>query len=553
MRTYQILIIDDDAADQRLYRKLLGQAGSASFQFHEALDGQAGLEALRTGTFDCVLMDFNLPGIDGLEFLSAAAVDGELPSAVVLITRQGNDVIAVEAMKRGVQDYLVKDRVNASSLLRAVTQAVSQVELRRKLAGSLRDLMAANQALEQEAAIRRAAEVELRAAKNAAEEANEAKTRFVAMMTHELRTPLNGILGYAQLLRLQSTLTVRQDTQVRSILQAGRHLLSMIDRVLDFASIETGRMVLQPEPISTRELAEACIAVVSPMASERALSLRAINAHDVPQRIVADPGRLRQVVLNLLDNAIKFTSEGGVELRMLAGRQSGGLRIEVADTGRGIGEANRERLFQDFERLGVSTAVAGTGLGLAISARFVRLMGGTIEHRPNPAGGSIFTVEMPAPALASPPTSQPEETPASPPSAQRVLLVDDIKINLDIFCGFLEAAGCTVVMAESGQEAIRLAAEQQFDLILMDVRMAEMDGVEAARRIRMLPGSHGQTPILALTAYTSLEEIGRCLDAGMNGYIPKPVDYQTLIRAIDDAIASSPVRRSAALAAASSG
>ena len=544
MRTYQILIIDDDAADQRLYRKLLGQAENASFQFHEAVDGQAGLEALRTGTFDCVLLDFNLPGIDGLDFLSAVAVDSELPSAVVLITEQGNDVIAVEAMKRGVQDYLVKDRVNASSLLRAVTRAVSQVELRRKLADSLRDLTAANQALEQEAAIRRAAEVNLRTAKNAAEEANEAKTRFVAMMTHELRTPLNGILGYAQLLRIQSTLSVRQDTQVRSILQAGRHLLSMIDRVLDFASIETGRIVLQPEPISTRELAEACIAVVSPMASERTLSLRVINAHDVPQRIFADPGRLRQVVLNLLDNAIKFTSEGGVELRMLAGKQSGGLRIEVADTGRGIDESNRERLFQDFERLGVTTTVAGAGLGLAISARFVRLMGGTIDHRPNLGGGSIFIVEMPAPALP-PSTSVPAEAPTPPASAQRVLLVDDIKINLDIFCGFLEAAGCTVIMAESGQEAIRLAAEQQFDLILMDVRMAEMDGVEAARRIRMLPGSHGQTPILALTAYTSLEQIGRCLDAGMNGYIPKPVDYQTLIRAMDDAIASSPLRRGA--------
>ena len=263
-------------------------------------------------------------------------------------------------------------------------------------------------------------------------------------------------------------------------------------------------------------------------------------------------GRLRQVVLNLLDNAIKFTSEGGVELRMLAGRQLGGLRIEVADTGRGIDETNRERLFQDFERLGVSSAVAGTGLGLAITARFVRLMGGTIEHRPNPGGGSIFTVEMPAPALPSS-MSLLTETPVSPPSAQRVLLVDDIKINLDIFCGFLEAAGCTVVMAESGQEAIRLAAEQQFDLILMDIRMAEMDGVEAARRIRALPGSHGQTPILALTAYTSLEQIGRCLDAGMNGYVPKPVDYQTLIRAIDDAIASSLLHRGTDAAAASHG
>ncbi len=401
MRIYRVLIIDDDAVDRRLYYKLLGDLGPDACQVQHAVDAAAGLAALRAEEFDCVLLDLNLPSMDGFEFLSTAAVDGELPCAVVVITGQGNEATAVEAMKRGVQDYLVKDRVNPANLWRAVTQAISQVELRRRLAGSLRDLTTANLALEQEATIREAAEAELRAAKEAAEHANQAKTRFVAMVTHELRTPLNGILGYAQLLRMESGLSPRQDMQVGAMMQAGRHLLEMIEGVLDFASIETGRMELHPEQISVHELAEACIVLISPMATESALSLRTIHAHDAPRRFVADPARLRQVILNLLGNAVKYTDSGSVELRVLAGAAPGSLRIEVADTGRGIDEACRHRLFKDFERLDAATSVEGAGLGLAIAERIVKLMGGAINHTPNPNAGSVFWFELPASELVS--------------------------------------------------------------------------------------------------------------------------------------------------------
>ncbi|MGD0102849.1 MAG: response regulator [Rhodopila sp.] len=539
MRGYRFLIVDDDAVDRRLYSKLLSQLGPQPCHIEEAADGASALELLRTAAFDCVLLDFMLPGMTGLEFLTLATVDGEPPCAVVLVTGQGNEAIAVEAMKRGAQDYLVKDQVNASSLWRAITQAITQVELRQRLAASLRDLTAANEGLGQEVAIRKAAEVEMGIARDAADEASQAKTRFVAMVSHELRTPLHGILGYAQILRIEGGLSARQDERLGAMMQAGRHLLDMIERVLDFASIEAGRIHLHPAPVSVRELTEACITAITSKANERGLSLRVVNAHDAPLHIVADPPRLRHVILNLLGNAVKYTDAGGVELRVLAGATRGALRVEVADTGRGIEEASRDRLFQVFERLDAASSVEGTGLGLAIAGRIIGLMGGTIHYDPAPTGGSVFWFELPVAdpgsrALAAPVAS------ASPQSGQRVLVVDDIKINLDIISSFLNAAGRVVILADSGAESVRLATEQRFDLILMDVRMPEMDGLEATRRIRLLPGAHGEVPILALTAYTSLEQIAQCLDAGMDGHVPKPVDQETLIRAIDDAISRGP-------------
>ena len=465
--------------------------------------------------------------------------DGVLPCGVVLITGKSNEAIAVEAMKRGVQDYMVKDHVSASSLWRAMTGAVTQTELRERLARSLRDVTAANIALEQEVDFRKATEAELLTAKEAAEQANLAKTRFVAMVTHELRTPLNGILGYAQLLRIEGDLSARQDKHVGAMLQAGQHLLEMIEHVLDFASIESGRMELHPAHVLVHEMTERCIALIGPIAAENALSLRVVCFHDAPRHIVADPARLRQVVLNLLGNAVKYTATGSVELRVLPGAMHRGLRIEVADSGPGIDEAVRHRLFQDFERLDTDTSVEGAGLGLAIAARIVALMGGTIGQTRNPGGGSVFWLELPTTVMALP--SQCGEAPsAAPLSSTRVLLVDDIAMNRDIIGAFLRAEGHVVLLAESGQDAVRLALEETLDVILMDVRMPGIDGLEATRRIRSQPGLRGQVPILALTAYSLPNQVAQCRAAGMDGHVAKPVDYEALMNAIASAIARAP-------------
>jgi CheY-like chemotaxis protein/anti-sigma regulatory factor (Ser/Thr protein kinase) len=291
-------------------------------------------------------------------------------------------------------------------------------------------------------------------------------------------------------------------------------------------------------------LAEECIAFIGPMATEHLLSLRMVRSHGAPEHIHADPGRLRQVLLNLLGNAVKYTREGGVELRVLAAKAPGVLRIEVADSGPGIAEANRTHLFQDFERLDTGSSQQGAGLGLAIAARIIRQMNGAIGYEPNPGGGSIFWLEVPANDTLPPP--RPALVSTTPTArAREVLLVEDVAMNRDVIDAFLRAAGHEVTQAKNGREAVEIASAGSFDVILMDVRMPEMDGLEATRRIRALPGAHGQVPILALTAYAFPEQVAECEAAGMNGHIAKPVNYSALIRAIDSVTASVPPEQSA--------
>jgi signal transduction histidine kinase len=275
-REYRLLVVDDDETDRRLYGWLLARQAHGRFEIHHAADGAAGIAALRAQTFDCVLLDFSLPDVTGLEFLTDAVVNGVLPAAFVLITGHGNEAIAVDAMKLGVQEYLVKDHVNEGRLWRAIVRAVSQRELHLRLAESMRALTAANASLEQEVAARRVTEAELRAAEEVAEQADQTKTRFVAMVTHELRTALNGILGYARLLRIEGGLTEQQNARVAAMIQSGQHLSGMVERVLHVAGIESERMALHPVPLSVRDLTEGCIAAIGTLADERGLSLHLV-------------------------------------------------------------------------------------------------------------------------------------------------------------------------------------------------------------------------------------------------------------------------------------
>jgi signal transduction histidine kinase/CheY-like chemotaxis protein len=389
-------------------------------------------------------------------------------------------------------------------------------------------------------------------AREEAEAANRAKSSFLAGMTHELRTPVNGILGYAQLLRHEGGLTAGQSARVDAMLDAGSYLLDMIHGVLDMSEIETGHAVVRPAAVDPRGVAAACLALIRPVAEAKGLTLSLRAAQEVPSHILADPGRLRQVLLNLLGNAAKFTPSGSIHLRLRLAEDGSMLRAEVADTGPGVPAAQRGRLFHDFERIesGSAGPTEGAGLGLAISVRLAALMGGRLGHRDNQGGGSVFWLDMPlvaCPAAAAQPVAAsvamvPDARQAL--AAMRVLVVDDNAMNRDIAASFLRAAGHCVTTAAGGAEAVAAAAGEDFDAVLMDVRMAGMDGLEATRRIRALEGGRGQVPVVAMTARAFANQVQECLDAGMDGHLAKPFTPESLTEALGTAAAGR--RRQAA-------
>ncbi len=374
-------------------------------------------------------------------------------------------------------------------------------------------------------------------ARDAAERASRAKSRFLGSMSHELRTPLNGILGYAELLRIDGGLSPRQAPRVEAMMEAGKHLLEMINRVLDLTEIETGHTELRQAATDVRALASACLDVVRPVTALKALLLDVAVAPDVPQGILVDPTRLRQILLNLLGNAVKFTARGSVTLAIKTeGKQR--LRFEVIDTGPGIAADQQGRLFHEFERLSTATAteIEGAGLGLALSARLAALMGGSLGYAGNQGGGSTFWLALPA-ADAELGMLQPLCVNDAGVSefAAHILVVDDVAMNRDIAAAMLQAAGHHVVCAEGGVEAVAIASKTVFDVILMDVRMPGMDGLEASRRIRALDGVYADVPIVAMTAQAFTEQIEQCRSAGMDGHVSKPFDQAALLQRVAEA------------------
>jgi signal transduction histidine kinase/CheY-like chemotaxis protein/HPt (histidine-containing phosphotransfer) domain-containing protein len=366
-----------------------------------------------------------------------------------------------------------------------------------------------------------------------AELANDAKSRFLAGVTHELRTPLHGLLGYAELLSLEGDLNPTQAARLETMMAAGQHLLGMINSVLDMSQIEAERMDLQPAVLDLPELVRVCINVIRPKAHQRGLALGHTEFPDVC--VNADPTRLRQVVLNLLGNAVKFTPSGHIEVRVRCQEGGEAVRVEVADSGPGVRDIHREKLFKTFERLNAAAVagIEGSGLGLAISAKLVHMMGGRIGYDDNPSGGSIFWVELPVcdgrpeAEIAAPDEAAPAVVPKL-----RVLVADDEALNRSIAGSFLGRAGHEFVCVENGAQAVETALAGDFDLILMDVRMPVMNGMDATRKIRAAGGPRSQVRILAVTAQGFSEQLAMCQQAGMDGHVSKPFTMATLIGAV---------------------
>jgi signal transduction histidine kinase/ActR/RegA family two-component response regulator len=371
-------------------------------------------------------------------------------------------------------------------------------------------------------------------ARDQAEQANQSKSRFLASMSHALRTPLNGILGYAQLLRLEGRLDGIQTQRVNSMLDAGQQLLEMINRVLELTEVEAPHAKLALACVDAHDIAVTCLSVVRYAAESKGLELRLSQTDGLDCRVTADPVRLRQILLNLLDNAVKFTGTGWVELRLL--EASGNwLGIEIVDTGPGIPQETRRLVFEEFKRLNApASLIEGAGLGLAISARLVMLMGGDLGYSDRAEGGSVFWLRLPLAGTA--PAILPPEPPATAASTRlRLLVVDDIDMNRDIASAFLATGGHDAICVDNGEAAVAAVASGDFDAVLMDVCMPGMDGLEATRRIRALPGPCRHIPVIALTAQVFTEQIDQCREAGMDSHLAKPFSYDSLLEAVSQA------------------
>ncbi len=380
----------------------------------------------------------------------------------------------------------------------------------------------------------KAAMAELAAARDAAAAAGAARMAFLARMSHELRTPLNGILGFAQLLQDDPRLAADQREQLRIINSAGGHLLSLVNSLLDLSKIEAGRMELALRPVRLRHLLEGCVALLNPEAARKTIALRMEFDASLPASVMVDPTRLRQMMLNLMSNAVKFTPVGGAVTLAVRPLPDGEVRLEVRDTGPGIAPEQRRNLFQDFVQLGDPEAVEveGTGLGLAITARLADMMGGCIGHDPAPGGGSVFWIEIPLRPAETPPPAALPAGPRPAVASMHLLVVDDIAANREVARALLRADGHSVETASDALQAIERVAEGGIDAVLMDVQMPDIDGLEATRRIRALPAPMGQVPVLAVTASALPEQIEACRAAGMDGHLAKPIERLSLAQAL---------------------
>lgn len=655
-RDLKILIIDDDQVDRLTVKRALKKTGFQCEVF-ESADGESGMELINKEAFDCLFLDYLLPGSDGLMMLRKIRSKG-FTAPIIVITSQGDEKIAVEMMKSGATDYLVKNQINSHKISKVLTTAIQLQKAETQKREALEALQVSESRLAEAQKIakignleidfmnqsvywsdelyrifgmdpktfqpginnhldtvhpedreelqalfqsenlssiyhdfrivsaeekikhaniqgylvgggdtphrrivgtiqditdRKLAEKELVEAKIIAEESMKVKEQFLANMSHEIRNPLNAIMGFTDLvLKNAEALSEEHAKYINAIHKSGKNLLSLINDLLDFSKMNSGKLSLEEIDFDLNEVIGNAVELFKHKAAEKNIELEAHINKNVPVKLIGDPVRLNQVAINLISNAIKFTHRGYVKVEVGLIKHNHThclLRFDVEDTGIGIEQDQLVNIFESFTQASSDTSrkYGGTGLGLAIVKSIVELQGGTVKVVSEVNEGTRFTVSLPY-------TIQENKSGVEEPEAdlnqieplkeamkgKKILLAEDNEINQLLTSSILTDIGCKVTVVANGEDLVKKASAKPFDLIITDIEMPVMDGYAATKKLRNLKQNKAsKTPILAMTGHALKKETAKCLEVGMNDFIIKPYLAQELITKMHSLIAKN--------------
>ena len=525
-RPLKVLMVEDQEVDAELCLLELQRFGF-EVSHERVLSETAMREALRRESWDLILSDYSLPRFSALDALKVAQESGlDLP--FIIVSGTIGEEVAVKALRRGAHDFLLKGRL--ARLGPAIERELREARERR-------DRRAAEKAAE--GAVQE---------KRRAEAANQAKSTFLANMSHELRTPLNAIIGFSEILHAEEAgdLNALQKEYLLNVLESGRHLLTLINDVLDIAKIEAGRMDLACVPTLVADVGRQVCRQLGAIAGKRDVDLTLAIPADLPA-VNADPRRLKQILYNLLSNALKFTATGGAVVLQARALPDGQVEIAICDNGIGIREQDLSKLFREFEQLSDTNApvAEGTGLGLALTKKLVDLHHGTISVSSRPGHGSTFTVRMPACERSDDAPRATEESGWLPPPAPAravaasILVVEDDLLSRNLMRAILARRGYTVLEAGSVQEAREILRQSTPDVVLTDIEIGDGRGEDVLQEVRR-KAPQSALPVLATTAYAMQGDREKFLAAGFDGYLSKPIDAQALTEMVDKLVSGSP-------------